>query len=81
MQQFRIDPLVTDHHVRAVQQFGTTQRQEPGVARAGADQIDHAFWFHLALLYAVSQCPAMEQRSGGYLTRRAPARIDKDSQY
>ena len=45
-QDFGIDQRVIDHHVRAREQFRRAQREQPGVARSRADQIDHAFWLH-----------------------------------
>jgi hypothetical protein len=53
-QNLRIDQRVTDHHVRASQQFGCAQREQPDIAGSRADQINHAFEFHGGILYAGS---------------------------
>jgi hypothetical protein len=61
VQQFRVDPRVTDHHVCAAQQFRAPQRQQAGITGPSANKIDNAFWFHRSTLYALSYRPAMEQ--------------------
>ena len=45
-EQFGIGERVIDHHVGAAEQFRAAQREQPRVARPGADEINRATGFH-----------------------------------
>ena len=53
-QQLRVYQRVVDHHVRPGQQLRSAHRQQPGVPRPCAYQIDRAFCFHWPPLYIIA---------------------------
>ena len=62
-QQIRIHQRVIDHDVGARDQFRATQSQQTGVSRPGADQVNHAFGFHVfssVVIYPVHRNEADE---------------------
>jgi len=75
-QDFGIDQRVADHDLGARQQLRPAQREQPGVARPRANQVNHAFWLHRPILY--SGKPARRNRTAAGFTNR---RLDYHKPY